>query len=165
LTSTAPSTALGQTLVDGNGKTLYLFEANTSSQSTCTGDCAQMWPPFTTSAPPTATGAAVASLLSTTVRDDGTTQVTYHGHPLYHYVSDANPGEINGEGLNCFGGVWDVVSPAGDKIESVADEARSSPCGKRLAGPTSAAHHIGRTTDARWIGGYSRKSVSRRLRE
>jgi len=34
------ASSLGQILVDANGKTLYLFEADTSTQSTCSGACA-----------------------------------------------------------------------------------------------------------------------------
>src|SRR5256885_12464823 len=70
-TISVQASSLGQILVDGNGKTLYLFEADTSAQSTCSGACAQAWPPVTTSgAPQTARGAAPA-LLGTSARSDG----------------------------------------------------------------------------------------------
>jgi predicted lipoprotein with Yx(FWY)xxD motif len=55
--------------------------------------------------------------VGTTVRGDGATQVTYHGHPLYYFISDAKPGDTNGEGSTAFGAGWDVLSPSGDKIE------------------------------------------------
>jgi predicted lipoprotein with Yx(FWY)xxD motif len=58
------------------------------------------------------------SLLGTTRRANGTTQVTYGGHPLYRYSGDTKPGQTTGEGLHFFGGGWDVVSPAGKKVES-----------------------------------------------
>jgi len=109
--------SLGQILVDGNGKTLYLFEADTGATSTCSGACAQAWPPVTTNGGPKAAGTASQSLLGTTTRSDGTTQVTYNGHPLYRFVSDTKPGDTGGEGITAFGAGWDVVSPAGDKIE------------------------------------------------
>jgi predicted lipoprotein with Yx(FWY)xxD motif len=57
------------------------------------------------------------SLLSTSQRGDGTMQVVYNGHPLYYYVGDTKAGDTNGEGLQAFGAGWDVVSPAGNKIE------------------------------------------------
>jgi predicted lipoprotein with Yx(FWY)xxD motif len=57
------------------------------------------------------------SLLSTTPRADGTTQVVYNGHPLYSYSGDTKAGDTNGEGVTAFGAGWDVVSPAGKKIE------------------------------------------------
>jgi len=109
--------SLGPILVDGTGKTLYLFEADTATQSTCSGACAQAWPPFTTVGSPKANGGVSQSLIGTTARSDATTQVTYKGHPLYFFVSDAKPGDINGEGSTAFGAGWDVLSPAGDKIE------------------------------------------------
>ena len=116
-TISVQGSSLGQILVDRNGKTLYLFEADTSSQSTCSGACAQAWPPVTTNGAPKAAGGASASLLGTTARSDGTTQVTYSGHPLYSFVSDTKPGDTNGEGSTAFGAGWDVLSPAGVKIE------------------------------------------------
>jgi predicted lipoprotein with Yx(FWY)xxD motif len=60
---------------------------------------------------------ASASLLGTTARSDGTTQVTYNGHPLYYFVGDTKAGDTMGEGSTAFGAGWDVLSPAGDKIE------------------------------------------------
>ena len=111
------STSLGQILVDGNGKSLYLFEADSGTQSTCSGACAKAWPPLTTNGAPKAAASATPSLLGTTTRSDGTTQVTYAGHPLYSFVGDNKPGDINGEGSTAFGAGWDVLSPTGAKIE------------------------------------------------
>ena len=122
--STAPasvgvgsSNKLGQFVVDGRGFSLYLFEADTTSKSTCSGQCAANWPPLLTSGAPMAGTGVMQSLLGTTQRDDGTTQVTYNGHPLYFFVSDTKPGDTAGEGLMAFGAGWDAVSPAGQKIE------------------------------------------------
>jgi len=107
------TTSLGSTLVDGTGRTLYLFENDTSSASTCTGACAGTWPALTTSGAPTAGSGVDASMLGTTTRDDGTTQVTYNGHPVYRYAGDSAAGDTKGEGI---GGTWFAVSPSGDKI-------------------------------------------------
>lgn len=107
------TTSLGSTLVDGTGRTLYLFENDTSSTSTCTGGCAGTWPALTTSGAPTAGSGVDASMLGTTARDDGTTQVTYNGHPVYRYAGDSAAGDTKGEGI---GGTWFAVSPSGDKI-------------------------------------------------
>ena len=101
---------LGTVLVDGTGRTLYLFENDTSSSSTCTGSCATTWPAMLTSGPPAAAGKATASMLGTTTRDDGSTQVTYNGHPLYLYSGDTAPGDANGESI---GGVWFAVTTQG----------------------------------------------------
>lgn len=110
-------TSLGTFLVGPDGKSLYLFEADTSSQSTCSGACAQGWPPLTTAGPPVGGSGVMPSLLSTSPRSDGTMQVTYNGHPLYYYVGDTKAGQTNGEGLQAFGAGWDVLSTAGNKIE------------------------------------------------
>jgi predicted lipoprotein with Yx(FWY)xxD motif len=109
---------LGRFLVDATGKSLYLFEADTSTASTCSGACAQTWTPLTTNGAPQATGGVTQSMLATTMRSDGTNQVTYNGHPLYHFAGDSKPGDVTGEGNNSFGAGWDVVSPAGAKIEA-----------------------------------------------
>jgi predicted lipoprotein with Yx(FWY)xxD motif len=113
------TTGLGTFLVAPDGKTLYLFEADTSSTSTCSGACTQTWPPLTTTGSPKAGSGVMQSLLSTTQRADGTVQVVYDGHPLYHYSGDTAAGQTNGEALNSFGAGWDVLSPAGKKIEKL----------------------------------------------
>ncbi|MDQ3865930.1 MAG: hypothetical protein M3304_03750 [Actinomycetota bacterium] len=112
------SSSLGRILVDGQGRTLYLFEKDTGTTSTCSGGCASSWPPVTTSGAPKASKGAVAAKLATSKRSDGTLQVTYNGHPLYLYAGDSKPGQTNGEGLDQFGAEWYVLSPAGDKVES-----------------------------------------------
>ena len=118
ITVKATSTRLGTLLTDSQGKTLYLFEKDQPGVSTCTGTCLGVWPAFT------ATGAIVAgpgvttSMLSTIQRSDGSSEVTYNGHPLYYYVGDRNPGDANGQGLNQFGASWYVVSPNGGKVDN-----------------------------------------------
>ena len=110
-------TSLGQVLVDARGMTLYLFEADNGTTSACYSTCAQNWPPLHTKGTPVGGSGTMAALLGTTARKDGTAQVTYNGHPLYFFVGDSKPGDTHGEGINAFGGGWDVVSPAGAKIE------------------------------------------------
>lgn len=104
---------LGQILVGANGMTVYFFLADTGMTSTCSGQCAQNWPPVTTKGAPHATGGVAQGLLGTTTRGDGTTQVTYHGHPLYYFIADTAAGMATGEGINAFGARWDVVNAAG----------------------------------------------------
>lgn len=110
------SGGLGDILVDGNGRTLYLFVADTSTKSTCDGSCAQAWPPLLTSGKPKASHGAKANLLGTTKRDDGGTEVTYNGHPLYLYQGDSKAGDTTGKGLNQFGALWWVLDTGGNKI-------------------------------------------------
>ena len=107
---------LGAILVDGSGRTLYLFEADKTIKSTCYSACATYWPPLLTNGAPLAGAGANAALLGTTKRTDGTSEVTYAGHPLYYVVTDHNPGDATGQGVNNFGAPWDVVGPDGNQI-------------------------------------------------
>jgi DNA-binding NarL/FixJ family response regulator len=75
---------------------------------------------------PTAGSGVNASKLETTPRSDGKPQVTYNGHPLYTFAMDQSAGDVNGEGLNAFGGLWYVVSPAGNQIVSQPSSSPSS---------------------------------------
>jgi predicted lipoprotein with Yx(FWY)xxD motif len=111
-------TSLGPVLVDGNGRTLYLFEKDTGSESTCGGECASFWPPLITTGKPLARDGALASKLGMTERTDGKTEVSYNGHPLYYYVGDTKAGDTTGQGLDLFGAEWNVLSAAGTKIEA-----------------------------------------------
>ncbi len=107
----------GTFLVDSSGRSLYLFEADKSSTSTCNGACAAAWPPLTTTGAPTAGTGVKANLLGTTKRDDGKMEVTYNGHPLYYFAGDSGPGQTNGQGVDGFGAEWYVVSPEGKTAE------------------------------------------------
>jgi len=108
---------LGRILVDGRGRTLYLFEKDKGTTSTCYGSCASIWPPLITAGKPHAVRGALGARLGTTRRTDGKLEVTYNGHPLYRYVADTKPGATKGQDLNQFGGGWYVLSPAGKKVE------------------------------------------------
>jgi predicted lipoprotein with Yx(FWY)xxD motif len=85
-------------LADGQGRAMYLFEADKGSTSTCTGACASAWPPVTASTMPMAGGGVSRSLLGTTKRADGTEQLTYNGHPLYYFSADTGSGMAKGPG-------------------------------------------------------------------
>ena len=114
MTRTGPA---GTYLVDGTGKSLYLFIIDTGGKSMCSGPCAQVWPPLTTNGKPTASSGVTASKLTTITRSDGSTQVVYAGHPLYYFVGDTSAGATNGQGINNFGGLWWLLSPAGMAIQ------------------------------------------------
>jgi predicted lipoprotein with Yx(FWY)xxD motif len=112
------TTSLGKVLVNSKGVTLYLFEKDKNGKSACSGACAKAWPPLLSKGKPTAAGGASASKLGTTKRADGTTQVTYNGHPLYTFIKDnKKAGSTAGEGLKAFGAEWYVVGTNGKKIE------------------------------------------------
>ncbi len=105
------ASGLGDILTDGDGNTLYLFIPDNQGPSVCNDGCAVAWPPLEGEA--TAGDGVDAALLGTTERDDGTTQATYNGWPLYYYADDSAPGDTNGQAVN---DVWWVLSPAGNAI-------------------------------------------------
>jgi predicted lipoprotein with Yx(FWY)xxD motif len=113
--SLAENDKLGSILVDDKGMTLYLFTKDTPNTSVCYDKCATAWPPLLTTGAPVAGEGLDASKLGTTTRTDGTTQVTYNGWPLYYYVKDKAVGDVTGQDV---GGVWYVLSAAGDKVTS-----------------------------------------------
>ena len=96
--------------------TVYLFEADNGGASSCSGECASVWPAV--SGHPQASGQAVTTHLGTITRADGTTQVTYNGHPLYLYSRDKDDGDAYGQGLKSFGASWYVVAPSGNKVDT-----------------------------------------------
>lgn len=106
----------GQALVDGAGRSLYLFTNDTqnSGTSACTGDCLVRWPPLLTDGEPVAGTGVDAAMLGTITLPDGTTQVTYNGWPLYYFQDDTAAGDALGQGV---GGVWFLVAPTGEMIE------------------------------------------------
>lgn len=108
----------GQILVDGQGRALYLFAADKTKDSTCYDACATAWPPMLMDKGTTidAMHGATSSLAGTTTRKDGTVQVTYNGHPLYYFVGDKKPGEIECQAVVNFGAAWYVVDPNGNAI-------------------------------------------------
>ena len=113
---TASAGSLGTVLVDSKGDTLYLFQKDTGTKSTCAGACASAWPPLRASGKPTAGSGANASMLGTTPRSDGKPQVTYNGHPLYRFIKDTGARQTHGQGLTAFGAEWYVLSAAGKQI-------------------------------------------------
>jgi predicted lipoprotein with Yx(FWY)xxD motif len=143
------TSSLGRILVDSQGRTLYLFEADKAGRSVCNGACAQYWPPLLTKSKPVAKGAVKKSLLGVTRRRNGTMQVTYAGHPLYRFVQDTKPGQTSGQGLNLSGGEWYVLSAAGKKIEHAS--AKSDDSGSAAVGSTTAGSPGGQDDSG---GGY-----------
>jgi predicted lipoprotein with Yx(FWY)xxD motif len=104
---------LGRVLVDAAGLTLYDFHKDKGATSSCYGACAGVWPPLTTEGEAQTSNGAMASKLGTTSRKDGSTQVTYAGHPLYTYVEDKKPGDSRGNDFSSFGAQWYALAPSG----------------------------------------------------
>jgi predicted lipoprotein with Yx(FWY)xxD motif len=115
--------SLGTYLVDGTGRTLYLWVADKSSTSSCDASCIKYWPPLTGT--PKAGGSLQQSALSTSARSDGSKQVTYDGHPLYYFAGDKAPGDTAGQGSNGSGALWWVVGVDGKAITAAAGSSSS----------------------------------------
>ncbi len=115
-------TALGTVVVNGHGRTVYVFDKDTagSGTSACSSaDCLANWHAVTAgSASPAADG--VSGKVATITRSDGTRQVTLDGLPLYTFAADSHAGDVTGEGVK---GLWWAVAPDGAKITQPASSA------------------------------------------
>lgn len=113
----------GTYVADSEGRTLYLFTTDTrgqgdsQAQSSCYDACAEAWPPLTAQGQPQVGDQLNQELLGTFAREDGTTQVTYGGWPLYYFVKDQGAGSVTGQDKHGFGGEWYLVAPDGSKNE------------------------------------------------
>ena len=108
----------GKVLVGSGGRTLYLFEADKTGTSACSGACAAAWPPLIVTGAPHAGSGVSQVLLGTITRPDRTMQVTYDGHPLYYFRADAAAGAAHGQGITAFGAEWYVVGASGGKVDT-----------------------------------------------
>lgn len=100
---------LGSFLVGADGMTLYRFNADEPGLSSCYDQCAENWPPLLLEEGEALTGGAgVVGQLGTTIREEGSTQITYAGMPLYYWANDQNPGDATGHQFN---DVWFVMPP------------------------------------------------------
>lgn len=104
---------LGSILVDGKGMTLYMFANDSANTSTCTGPCLVKWPALL--GKPTEGSGGDDSKLGSFQRDDGSTQATYNGWPLYYWAGDSAAGDVSGQGV---GGNWWVLDRDGDPVKS-----------------------------------------------
>jgi predicted lipoprotein with Yx(FWY)xxD motif len=123
------STSLGKVLVDAKGMTVYLLTADSSGHSTCSAACLQYWPPV---APGTAASTVTGKVASTTT-PGGPKIATVGGWPVYTFIQDQKPGDVTGEGVATFGGIWYAVSPAGQPVKAAGG---SSPGASSSSAPT-----------------------------
>ncbi|MDA0988012.1 MAG: DNRLRE domain-containing protein [Chloroflexi bacterium] len=125
---------LGTILTDASGRSLYLFTKDESQKTTCSGGCADKWPPLLTVDDPSAGEGVDVNLLDTISRGDSAKQVTYNGWPLYYFADDERPGDTNGQDV---GGVWFAVSSTGAAIMEPSEDMTSSPTA--TSAPTAVA--------------------------
>ena len=134
---TMQSDEYGTYLTDGEGRTLYLFvneemedqgpetmtEGVREAAAECNEECLQAWPPF--NAETVEAGEGVDPELLYTTQIDDRTQVVYNGWPLYYFVRDEAPGQVNGQEIESFGGEWYLVSPQGTEVEGEEGEGQN----------------------------------------
>lgn len=109
---TSAQSDYGNILWGPNSQAIYIWEREPSATPQCYDDCAEAWPPVLTTNEPQAGAGVQAALLGTTKRSDGTTQVTYNGHPLYYYAHEG-PGEVKCHNVVTHGGLWWVITTDG----------------------------------------------------
>lgn len=119
-------TSLGNVLVDAHGMTVYLLTSDRPNTSRCTGQCLQYWP-IVPSAQARAKAQGVTARLGTTKATNGSSMATAGGWPLYTFVKDKAAGDVTGEGVATFGGIWYAVSPSGQAVKGSAAKASSAP--------------------------------------
>lgn len=112
----------GSYLTDGQGRSVYIFEADSKDKTTCYEACAQAWPPVVTHGAPEAGKGVEKQMLGHIERKDGSTQVTYNGLPLYYFIKDKGPGDINGQDVNGFGADWHLLNPQGQVAHSLGSD-------------------------------------------
>lgn len=122
-------TSLGTVLVDHSGRTVYLLTADSPGHSSCTAQCLAYWPSVaptsSTTPPPGVTGRIGRAKVA-----GGGSTVTVGGWPVYTYVADSSPGDVKGEGVKTFGGVWYAVSPSGHAVKPGAAASPSTSSGR-----------------------------------
>ena len=121
--SSASVPGFGAVLVDSSGRTLYMLSSEQGGKITCTdgNGCTNVWPvaelPQGVTAATAGSGVR-ASLLGTVKAGSGSLVVTYGGWPLHTYAGDSGPAQAKGEGISSFGGIWYVLSTAGQPVKS-----------------------------------------------
>ncbi len=120
------STSVGKTLVDANGRTLYLFEGDKANVSRLSTAGLSVWPRFIATGKVKAENGAQSAKIGTITSPHGIRQLTYNGHPLYYYVGDSKPGSTRGQRLNEFGALWYVLGPGGSAVTRAASTPKAA---------------------------------------
>jgi predicted lipoprotein with Yx(FWY)xxD motif len=120
------NTGLGQILVDGKGRTVYLFEKDTGPATTCTGSCTTYWPPVPANGTVQAKGQASTTEIGSITTPGGGRQLSYAGHPLYYFIGDKKAGDTKGQALDQFGALWYALDAGGNAVTQAASTGTSN---------------------------------------
>jgi predicted lipoprotein with Yx(FWY)xxD motif len=105
--------AIGSYLTGDRGEPLYIFTSDAPDTSNCTGACIAIWPAVITQGNPQLGSGVDASKIGTIKLANGQMMLTYNHMPLYYFVGDATPTDINGQGIK---GVWYLLGADGNPI-------------------------------------------------
>lgn len=107
------SSSHGTIVVNGTGMAVYEYDRDTKggTSSACSAGCASSWRGVP--AGDALAFAGVTGKVATITGTNGKPQLTLNGYPLYYYAGDVNPGDTNGQAV---GGVWWLLTPAGERI-------------------------------------------------
>jgi predicted lipoprotein with Yx(FWY)xxD motif len=138
MTISATQTSLGSVLSGPSGDTVYTLVSAQGTPLPCTGQCLSAWPPVAATAGSSAhAGSGVSATLAV---DTSVMQVSANGAPLYYFSGDSAAGQVNGQGIKSFGGIWYAVQASGTPLTSAA--AAAAPAGTpdaAVATPTSSS--------------------------
>ena len=121
--SIANVSGVGNVVVDGQGRTVYILTNSSKKNVPCTdaSGCTGAWPdlPFPDGTSAATAGSGInASLLGSMKLSDGETYPTYNGYLMYEYSGDSAAGQANGQGLKSYGGTWYVLNSSGNPVKS-----------------------------------------------
>lgn len=117
--STRVVSGVGTVLTSASGRTLYSPEQEASGTIKCTGSCLGFWFPVTMAkgTTPHADSSLTGKLGSIQRPDNGESQLTDDGKPLYTFRLDTGPGQAHGNNYtDSFGGqtfLWHAATASG----------------------------------------------------
>ncbi len=109
----AQDTSIGPVLVAPDGRTLYTYDKDDRGVPNCSGLCAAAWPPLLA---PDRTHATDSFTVIT--RSSGDKHWAYNGQPLYLYIGDSIPGDVDGDGAD---DVWHVARPPKPELPPLSE--------------------------------------------
>lgn len=112
-------TLVGPLLVDGSGRTVYIFARDKRRKDECRKikGCERDWQAVTTVGRAVAGRGLKKSLLGTIRYRGKLREVTYRGHPLHTYRFDTGKGAVMNIGISQFGGAWYALNARGGLIK------------------------------------------------
>ncbi|HEX4774880.1 MAG TPA: hypothetical protein VH234_05165 [Candidatus Saccharimonadales bacterium] len=119
---TKTNSSLGSYLAEPKGDALYTYNSDSSGVSNVTGSLLASWPAYQDTGSTTGLPSGVGTLKRT---DNGQTQFTYNGMPLYTFVSDSS-GQVTGNGVANFSIAKPAAASSSSQSTSTAPSSSST---------------------------------------